>query len=95
MHKDIVFHYPHYSGIERLGSSPTCEVQGMYIPRRVITVQGHPEFNKEIVTELLETRHEQGIFDDQAFKDAMSRVGDRQDGVLVAGAFLKFCLEGR
>ena len=93
MHKDIVYYYPR--GVEELGYSPKCEVQGMYIPGKVITVQGHPEFNKEIVTELLETRHQQGIFDDKTYEDGMRRVGKQQDGVVVAAAFLKFLLDGR
>ncbi|MCJ1283219.1 hypothetical protein MMC26_002547 [Xylographa opegraphella] len=91
MHKDIVFTYP--LEVEALGSSPRCEVQGMLIPKRVITVQGHPEFNAEIVTELLEARHKQGIFDDEIYEDAMRRVGKAQDGVLVSGVFLKFLLD--
>ena len=91
MHKDIVYHYP--NDVLKLGSSPTCEVQGMYIPQRVITIQGHPEFNQEIVTELLEVRHQQHIFNDDTFEDAMSRVGKPQDGVTVSKAFLRFVLE--
>lgn len=91
MHRDVVYDYP--AGVEELGSSPKCLVQGMYIEGRVITVQGHPEFNQEIVTELLEARHEQGIFDDETYEDGMARVGKAQDGVVVARAFLRFLLE--
>lgn len=43
--------------------------------------------------EVLETRHKQGIFDDEAFNDAIGRVDKYQDGVVVAAAFLKFLLE--
>lgn len=93
MHKDIVYDYP--SSVEQLGFSPRCEVQGMLIPRKLITVQGHPEFTEEIVRELLETRHDQGIFDDETYKDAIGRVGKQHDGVVVAGAFLKFMLDDR
>ncbi len=66
----------------------------MYIRNRVITVQGHPEFNEEIVRELLEVRHRQGIFDDETFEDGIRRVGNGHDGVVVAEAFLRFLLEG-
>jgi GMP synthase-like glutamine amidotransferase len=93
MHRDIVFEFP--PAVEQLGHSPRCKVQGMYIPRKLITVQAHPEFNQEIVTEVLETRHKLGIFDDGAYAEYMARVGNEHDGVLVAGAFLKFMLEGR
>ena len=91
MHKDIVYYYP--EGVEPLGYSAKCEVQGMYIPRKLIAVQGHPEFTQDIVTELLIARHEQGIFDDATFEDGMERVGRQHDGVLVAIAFLKFLQE--
>lgn len=91
MHRDIVYECP--SGVERLGSSDRCEVQGMYARGRLLTVQGHPEFNEAVVTELLERRHEQGIFDDGMFKDGLSRVQEHHDGVAVGVAFLRFLLE--
>jgi GMP synthase-like glutamine amidotransferase len=91
MHQDIVATYP--PEVEPLGRSDTCAVQGMYIPKCLITVQGHPEFTKDIVSEILVSRHEAGIFDDGMFEDAMKRVGNRQDGVDIAAAFLKFLLE--
>jgi len=80
--------------VQELGSSPRCSVQGMYILQQVLTVQGHPEFDAEIVRELLEVRHEQGIFDDRIYEEALARVGRTQDGVVVAKAFLIFLLEG-
>lgn len=91
MHKDLVYYYP--EGVEELGSSGPCKVQGMYIPKKVITVQGHPEFTEEIVAELLANRRRLGIFSDEIYEEAMTRVGKPQDGVLVAQAFLKFLME--
>lgn len=91
MHKDIVYEYP--EGVEMVGTSPLCEVQGMYIKGRIISVQGHPEFNEPIMEELLEARHNNGMLDDKTYSNAMSRVADHHDGVVVAGAFLRFLLE--
>lgn len=91
MHKDLVYYYP--EGVEELGSSGPCKVQGMYIPSRVITVQGHPEFTEDIVAELLENRHKQSIFGDAIYEEAIARVGKPHDGVLVAQAFLKFLMD--
>lgn len=88
MHRDLVFHYP--PGVEELGSSSACQVQGMYIPNRAVTVQGHPEFTGEIVAELLGNRHRLGIFGDDIYEEAMRRVREPQDGVLVAQGFLRF-----
>lgn len=91
MHRDIVYTYP--DSVEKLGHSDRCEVQGMYTKGRLITVQGHPEFNGDIVSELLENRHEKGIFDDTMYKDGMSRVRKHHDGVAVGAAFIRFMLE--
>ncbi|KIW87466.1 uncharacterized protein Z519_11789 [Cladophialophora bantiana CBS 173.52] len=91
MHRDCVFYYP--EGVEALGSSPVCKVQAMYSPKRLLTVQGHPEFNQEIMTEIINTRHATGIFDDKAYKEHMKKVDLPHDGLIVSQAFLKFLLE--
>ncbi|KAI9732379.1 MAG: hypothetical protein M1834_001587 [Cirrosporium novae-zelandiae] len=91
MHRDIVYEYP--EGVQDLGESDRCKVQAMYVPRKFISVQGHPEFNGEIMNELLESRHAQGIFDDKTFEDSMGRAKNHHDGVAVAAAFLRFLLD--
>jgi hypothetical protein len=58
-----------------------------------MTTQGHPEFNQEIMTEIVNVRHATGIFDDEAYKEHMGRVGQPHDGLIVSQAFLKFLLE--
>jgi len=92
MHRDIVYQYP--KSVEHLGSSPRCEVQGMYEKARLITVQGHPEFSGDIVSELLEARHASGVFDDTMYKDGMERVRKHHDGVAIGAAFIRFLREG-
>lgn len=64
----------------------------MYLPQKFITVQGHPEFTPDIVTELLERRREQGVFGEVIFEEGMGRVRGGHDGVVVAGAWLRFLL---
>lgn len=91
MHRDIVFEYP--EGVEKLAFTDKCAVQGMYLSKKFISVQGHPEFNEGIVRELLTARHASGLFDDAMFEDAWNRAGNQQDGVVVAKAFLKFLLD--
>lgn len=91
MHKDIVFSYP--PDVEPLGASPRCLVQGMYKKGKLISVQGHPEFTEEIVSYLVKMRNEQGIFNDQQARDALERVGNAHDGVVIAKAFLRFLME--
>ncbi|KAL8902533.1 MAG: hypothetical protein Q9207_004609 [Kuettlingeria erythrocarpa] len=91
MHRDIVFDYP--AGVQPLGTTGLCKVQGMFVPGRVMTVQGHPEFTEEILVEILEVRHEQGVFGDEIYEEAMKRVGRRHDGVMVGKRFVEFLLE--
>ncbi|KAH8809106.1 class I glutamine amidotransferase-like protein [Xylogone sp. PMI_703] len=91
MHRDAVYSYP--EGVEALAYTEKCPVQGMYLAKKLITVQGHPEFTEQIVREILTARHESGIFDKPAFEEAISRVENPHDGVVVAKAFLKFLLE--
>lgn len=91
MHRDIVSAYP--KEVTPLGYSPRCAVQGMYIARKLITVQGHPEFNGEIMTEILTLRNKQGIFSDEQFNEAIKRADIAHDGIAVGAAFLKFLLE--
>ncbi|PNS18781.1 hypothetical protein CAC42_5320 [Sphaceloma murrayae] len=92
MHQDIVYEYP--KDVEHLAYSPKCEVQGMYKKGKLITVQGHPEFSSFITSEILEVRHTGGVLNDDIYKDAMSRVQSRHDGVVAAKAFLQFVIDG-
>jgi hypothetical protein len=62
----------------------------MYVPRRLISVQGHPEFTEEMVREILELRKYGGILGDDIYNDGISRVSNKQDGIAVAQAFLRF-----
>lgn len=91
MHRDIVYEYP--EGVEQLAYTEKCAVQGMYLAKRLITVQGHPEFNEEIMREILASRHKLGIFDVDSYDESIGRVDKYHDGVVVAKAFLTFVLE--
>ncbi|EKV10249.1 Glutamine amidotransferase type 1 [Penicillium digitatum] len=91
MHQDIVFNYP--PNVISLGSSPRCAVQGMYAPRHFITLQGHPEFTGDIVTEIIQSRADVGTFKGDQAQDALSRAYNEHDGVVIGVAFLKFLLE--
>lgn len=91
MHRDIVFTCP--DGVVPLGRTPTCEVQGMYKAGKFITVQGHPEYKDDIMSEVVTLRATAGIFDKEQAEDALNRAGKPHDGIAIAVAFLKFLLE--
>lgn len=93
MHRDIVFDSP--VGFANLASSPKCEVQGLYLPKQVLSVQGHPEYNEGIMSCLLEARHDNGIFDDELYNSGLSRVGDSHDGWVIAKAIARFIVDAK
>ena len=70
MHRDIVFSYP--PGIEQLGHTPRTLVPALYVKSKLITVQGHPEFNGDIVADIAKSRFDLGLFDKELYEDAMS-----------------------
>lgn len=93
MHQDAVFEFP--PAAEPLGYSPRAKVQGFYVRDRIITVQGHPEFNQFIMEELLKGRHEKGILNDELYNSGLDRAPNHHDGVTISKAFIKFLLENR
>lgn len=91
MHRDTVFELP--SGFECVGSSPRCAIQGFYLPKHVFSVQGHPEFTAFIVSQIIEVRHSQGIFNDELWEDGMKRAPLPHDGALISAAICRFLFE--
>ncbi|KAL9115528.1 MAG: hypothetical protein Q9227_000849 [Pyrenula ochraceoflavens] len=88
MHHDILYSLP--VGVASLGSSSVCEVQGMFRPRKLLTLQGHPEFDGEIMVSLLEATDELGFDDKTLWQDAMARSREPHHGELVASVILRF-----
>ncbi|KXJ88174.1 glutamine amidotransferase class-I [Microdochium bolleyi] len=91
MHRDAVLTLP--PGCTPLASTAACPIQAMYIPGRMIAVQGHPEFTEDMVREILQLRKYGGILSDDIFEDGMRRVGDEHDGVEIARVFMRFLRE--
>lgn len=86
-----MYEYP--EGSEELAYTDKCAVQGYYVVKKIITVQGHPEFNGDMVRRIIEARHASGVFSDEVAEDGLARVDRYHDGVVVASAFLKFLLD--
>ncbi|CAK7206895.1 hypothetical protein SEUCBS139899_009702 [Sporothrix eucalyptigena] len=88
MHRDVVAEYP--EGAIPLAATDICSVQGMLLPGRAVTVQGHPEFTGPIVREILEARHAIGVLNDTIYENGIEVVDNHHDGEAIARAFLKF-----
>ncbi|UKZ74092.1 hypothetical protein TrVFT333_001748 [Trichoderma virens FT-333] len=92
MHRDAVLTVP--SGLTNLGSSTKCPIQILYKPGRLLSFQGHPEFDRPINDELLNVEHEHGnAFDEEAFQDAIKRVDRPHDGVFLSSRIMEFFLD--
>lgn len=91
MHRDIVIEVP--KECVNLGSSVLCEVQGLYQPQRLLTVQGHPEYDEFVETKLIEMRTAAGVFDPELSRDGLARVGKAHDGVVVGKAICQLILQ--
>ncbi|TFY80860.1 hypothetical protein EWM64_g3151 [Hericium alpestre] len=98
MHRDHVPTVP--PSFHLLGSTTVTPVQAMVRfagppsppsadeplpPIQILTVQGHPEFTKEIVDKLVDVRSASGLFDQAMAEDAKRRGSWRNDGVPVVG----------
>lgn len=92
MHRDAVLQLP--DGVQNLGTSPVCSIQGLYAPGRILSLQAHPEFNGAIMSEILTLRRSQNVFDREMFENAMSRADAHHDGAIVGEAVWKFLIEG-
>jgi GMP synthase-like glutamine amidotransferase len=87
MHRDVAFTIP--PGFQNLGTSPRCDVQGLYLPGRALSVQAHPEFDDFIMNLVLKKRHGDGIFSDDMYEDGDLRKKLDHDGKVVAEVILK------
>jgi GMP synthase-like glutamine amidotransferase len=91
MHQDMVYNFP--PNTTPLAHTPRCANQGMYSTQhRFLTVQGHPEFNRDMVTKILTARRDAHVISDEMYQDGIKRVGDTHGGAVIARAFLRFLL---
>ncbi|KAK5998737.1 Putative glutamine amidotransferase-like protein C13C5.04 [Cladobotryum mycophilum] len=89
-HHDIVFEVP--PGVINLGSSSACANQVFYRPGRILTFQGHPEFDNLITSEILKSDLALTLFDEAAIKGALSRVGRPHGGLFLGAKMAEFLL---
>ncbi|KAL8960289.1 MAG: hypothetical protein Q9193_002977 [Seirophora villosa] len=105
MHQDHVVYPPsssttsllsekHDGDIHVWGSSATTEVQGVYIRKRLFTTQGHLGFDEDMVKRQIRLRIESGSIDREEDRAELESAWDtaeaEHDGVVVAGAILRF-----
>lgn len=87
MHRDIVKTVP--ANAEVIGYTDVCKIQGLYIKGSLISTQGHPEFDKFIIDELVGLRR-QFFTPEQADEALRAAAEDSNDGVEIASEMVKF-----
>lgn len=90
MHQNILVNVP--QGVDILGNSPLCEIQGLYLQDRVLSLQAHPEFKEWTMSTVLEAHRDDGTIDDQIYRSGMERFEDKDDGVLISTVIWRFLL---
>ncbi|KAF3932305.1 hypothetical protein ABW19_dt0206689 [Dactylella cylindrospora] len=77
--------------LEIIGDTDVSAVQGLYTPRKVITIQGHPEYDEGMMRYFIQRRA--AVFGQEFATDALMRAGLRNDGTHVGATMLRFLLE--
>ncbi|KAL8867620.1 MAG: hypothetical protein Q9174_005543 [Haloplaca sp. 1 TL-2023] len=84
----------HDRDIHVWGSSDMTDVQGVYIRQRLFTSQGHMGFDEDMVRRQVELRLDAGSIDKKEDRKQLDKAQVtaewEHDGVLVAGAILRF-----
>lgn len=65
----------------------------MFEPGRVLSFQGHPEFNPRVSKSWLDQRYEEGEFSEDMYDEALSTLDDEHDGPAILGVICQFLLE--
>ena len=89
MHRDHVPTLP--PSCVLLGSTPVSPIQGYVVPYdassplkpaniHMLAVQGHPEFDADIVNAVIAVREEKQMMSPETVKDGRDRAGRRHDG---------------
>lgn len=76
-----------------IGSSDMCEIQGLYLSGRVLTYQGHPEFDPRILYYFMDTLGRSGSIDHQTYKESLRLINQESTSQLAAEVVVRF-LEG-
>ncbi|KAH7134192.1 class I glutamine amidotransferase-like protein [Dactylonectria macrodidyma] len=90
IHQDEVMRLP--PGVEAIGRSKQCGVQIAYQQGRLLSFQGHPEFNAFITSHEIIERYDQGKLSEEQCEEGMNRVELKHDGALIANVLWKHFL---
>ncbi|BGP02920.1 putative glutamine amidotransferase [Rhodotorula toruloides] len=98
MHRDHVPSFP--PSFELLGSTPACAIHGMvrlvdpsapfsHTNIAAVTLQGHPEFDSEMVNTIIDAREAGGVISREVAEESREYAGERDDGAWIGRVLLR------
>jgi GMP synthase-like glutamine amidotransferase len=92
VHRDQVYIPVLPEGFHNIGSSVHCPLQGVWKEGRVLTLQGHAEFDRFINTETVKV-FGNIVWSEEVMRLALKAVDQDDDAIWAAGVLLRFFLE--
>ncbi|KAH6644932.1 class I glutamine amidotransferase-like protein [Truncatella angustata] len=90
VHQDeVVADYLPYGWLS-IGYSDMCAIQGLFQPGRVLTYQGHPEFDRDILYYFMDMLDRSGAIDDVEYATSLKLIDQDTTSGLAAEVVLKF-----
>lgn len=73
-----------------VGESELCQRQGLLLPGRVLTFQGHPEFNKNITVSTIQNLEKKKVFNQQEANNHLQSAKKEDDAILHGEVLIHF-----
>ncbi|KAH7176893.1 class I glutamine amidotransferase-like protein [Dactylonectria macrodidyma] len=80
------------NGVHLIGSTSQCQNQGIYQPGRILTLQGHPEFDQFITTECLKLVGHRVGWEEEFLDAAIASATVSDDAAIAANIIVAFFL---
>lgn len=73
-----------------VGESELCQRQGLLLPGRVLTFQGHPEFQKDITVPTIQNLEKTKVFNQQEANNHLQSAKKDDDAILHGEVLIHF-----
>lgn len=92
MHSDHIQSAPDSAIL--LGSTEHTKIQGLYKPKRLLTIQAHPEFDGELMHLVYDLMEDHGDLTKAEVAQGKAQIAGETDAKVVLDAFARFLVEG-
>lgn len=80
------------NGWVRVGASRMCDVQGVYKPGKVLTFQGHPEFDGFLNAQGVRNLEESAVLSREQVDRSLKQIYQQDDAILYGEVFIDFII---